>query len=116
MTGTSFAALPPPPYHAVIFSSLRSAGDAEAYEEASERRLALARKQPGFLGAQSARGADRFGLTDSYWRDEAAIPAWREHAEHAQVRRYGRTAWYDHFEVRAARVERAFGRPGTPST
>jgi heme-degrading monooxygenase HmoA len=42
----------------------------------------LAAQQPGYLGVESTRGADGFGITVSYWTDPAAIRAWKEHAEH----------------------------------
>lgn len=97
--------------YAVIFSSRRSAGDAEAYAAAAERMETLAREQPGFLGMESARGADGFGITVSYWRDEAAILAWKTHAEHRLTRDYGRSHWYEHYELRVAKVTRAYGKP-----
>jgi len=106
---TPFARLPEPPYFAVIFSSVRSEGGQQAYDEASQRMLELAAQQPGYLGVESARGADGFGITVSYWRTEEAIQAWRRHAEHTLVRERGRSDWYRHFEVRVARVERAYG-------
>ena len=43
--------------------------------------------------------------------DEAAIGAWKHHAEHAATRTHGRAHWYEHFELRVARVERAYGKP-----
>jgi heme-degrading monooxygenase HmoA len=95
----------------VAFSSRRSAGDDAAYGEAAARMVELARQQPGFLGVESARGADGFGITISYWDSEAAIAAWRAHAEHAAVRATGRRDWYRRFELRIARVERAYGGP-----
>jgi heme-degrading monooxygenase HmoA len=104
-----FAALPEPPYFAVVFSSQRSAGGQEAYDDASQRMLELAAQQPGYLGVESARGANGFGITVSYWQSEEAIQAWRRHAEHTLVRERGRRDWYRHFEVRVARVERAYG-------
>jgi hypothetical protein len=55
----------------------------------------------------SARGHDGLGITVSYWADEAAIAAWRDHAEHAPTRARGRDQWYESFAVHAARVERA---------
>jgi len=106
-----FARLPAPPYYAVVFASQRTGADAAGYDAAAERMLALAREQPGFLGVESARGADGFGITVSYWESEAAIRAWREHAEHAVVRAHGRRAWYAHYELRVARVERAGAMP-----
>lgn len=105
----AFARLPAPPYYAVIFSSVRSEGDDAGYGAAAERMVALAAGQPGFLGIESVRGADGFGITVSYWTDEAAIAAWKRQAEHAQARAYGREHWYEHFELRVAKVERAYG-------
>ena len=90
--------------------SPRSAVDADAYAAAAGWMLELAAQQPGFLGAESVRGDDGFGITLSYWTDEAAIAAWRTHAEHTAVRERARHHWYDHFEVRIARVERAYSR------
>lgn len=105
-----FADLPSPPYYAVIFSSLRNDADEAGYQAAATRMLALAAQQPGCLGAEHARGADGFGLTVSYWASEAAISAWKHQAEHAATRAHGRTHWYDHFELRVAKVERAYGK------
>ncbi|MFC3269116.1 antibiotic biosynthesis monooxygenase family protein [Vulcaniibacterium thermophilum] len=104
-----FARLPAPPYYAVIFSSQRTADDEAGYAEAADRMMRLASQQPGFLGAESVRGADGFGITVSYWDSEEAIAAWRAHAEHAATRAEGRRRWYAHFELRVARVERAYG-------
>lgn len=101
------AATPRPPYYAVIFSSRRRDDD-QGYAEAAARMLELARAQPGFLGVESAR-SDGLGLTVSYWSSEAAIRAWRDHAEHAAVRERGRSHWYRAFATRVARVERAYG-------
>lgn len=105
-----FARTPAPPYWMVTFTSQRNAAEVDAYAEAAERMFALASTQPGFLGMESARDADGFGITLSYWADEDAIAAWREQAEHRAVREYGRAHWYDHFEVRVAKVERAYSR------
>jgi len=102
------AGTPEPPYLAVIFSSQRRPGD-EGYGAMAERMVALAKEQPGFLGVESARDADGFGLTVSYWRDEAAIAAWKAHADHTVARRLGRDQWYADFQVRVCRVERQYG-------
>jgi heme-degrading monooxygenase HmoA len=108
---TAFATLPEPPYYAVIFSSLRNGDDEAGYAAAADRMLELAAQQPGYLGAESTRGADGFGITVSYWASEAAIAAWKHNAEHAATRNHGRTHWYAHFELRVAKVERAYGKP-----
>lgn len=70
----------------------------------------LAAEQDGYLGHESARGSDGFGITVSYWRDEQAITNWREHARHRVAQRLGRDRWYEDYVLRVARVERAHGR------
>ncbi|HEX9010902.1 MAG TPA: antibiotic biosynthesis monooxygenase, partial [Holophagaceae bacterium] len=100
------AATPEPPYYAVIFTSQRTDGD-QGYAAMAERMVELARQQPGFLGVESARDPEGFGLTVSYWRDEASIAAWKAHAEHAVAQRLGRERWYGAFALRVCRVERA---------
>ncbi|MDQ3270487.1 MAG: antibiotic biosynthesis monooxygenase [Pseudomonadota bacterium] len=109
MSDSGFARLPEPPYHVVIFSSRRRAGDDADYALAAQRMIELAAQQPGFLGVESARDDAGFGITVSYWRDEAAIGAWRDQPDHADTRAQGRRHWYDHYEVRIAKVERAYG-------
>ncbi|WP_406417822.1 antibiotic biosynthesis monooxygenase [Streptomyces sp. NBC_00873] len=108
MTDLAPASLPAPPYYAVVFTAVRTAGD-NGYGETDERLLKLAADQPGFLGVDSARGADGLGITVSYWRDEDSIAAWRDHAEHALARAHGREHWYASFSLHVAKVERAYG-------
>lgn len=105
---TGFAPRPQPPYYAVIFTSQRTEGDA-GYGETARRMAELAAQQPGYLGIESARGADGLGITVSYWRTLEDIAAWRRQLEHAQARDGGRAGWYTHYELRIARVERAYG-------
>ena len=110
MSDSGFTSLARPPYYAVIFSSRRGMQDDAGYAQASQRMLDVAARQPGFLSAESARDADGFGITVSYWADEASIAGWKAQAEHAAIRERGRWLWYTHFEVRVARVERAYGQ------
>jgi len=107
---TQPAHLPAPPYYAVIFTSRRTTGD-RGYGEMAARMAELAAQQPGFLGLESARGVDGLGITVSYWRDEASILAWKGDREHQQAQRAGRQTWYAGYEVRIAKVERAYGQP-----
>ena len=113
---SAFADLPAPPYYAVVFSSQRSAQDESGYGAMADRMVELAASQPGFLGVESCRGADGFGITVSYWRSEADIVAWKRNAEHASARQQGREQWYGRFELRVARVERAYGGPRVATT
>jgi heme-degrading monooxygenase HmoA len=104
-----FPDLPKPSYYAVIFSSLRTFGD-NGYGQMAERMMELAKEQPGYLGVESARGADGFGITVSYWQDEAAIRNWKAQAEHLVAQETGIRHWYEHYELRIAKVERAYGK------
>ena len=105
----TIAATPAPPYYAVIFTSLRTAGD-NRYGKMAEAMEKLAATQPGFLGIESAR--DGLGITVSYWESLEAIAAWKANAKHLVAQQYGRDTWYEEFKVRICRVERdyAFAR------
>ena len=71
----------------------------------------LASAMPGFLGIESVRDDAGFGITVSYWRDEASIKAWRTHSEHVLAQERGKRDWYQHYELRVARVERSWSGP-----
>jgi heme-degrading monooxygenase HmoA len=103
------ARTPEPPYYAVIFASVRTPADNEGYGAAAERMAQLASQQPGYLGVDSVRGTNGVGITVSYWSSEEAIVAWRRNAEHTIVREHGRKNWYAEYELRVAKVERAYG-------
>lgn len=109
MSDAKLATTPQPPYYAVIFSSVRTAQDDQGYGSAADRMMQLAGDQPGYLGVDSVRDATGVGITVSYWSSEAAIAAWRRHAEHTIVREQGRKSWYQAYELRVAKVERAYG-------
>ncbi|WOO80942.1 putative protein YqjZ [Vanrija pseudolonga] len=98
-----------PPYYAVIFTSTRRQDDTtDAYANTADRMGQLASSQEGFLGVESVRGADGLGITVSYWRSLEDIAAWKAVSEHLRAQERGRKEWYDHYEVRIARVERAY--------
>jgi len=105
-----FAATPEPPYYAVIFTSRRTSGD-HGYSAMAEKMEQMALAQPGCLGAESARDPEGFGITVSYWADEESLIAWKQVAEHLVAQRLGRERWYAHYELRVARVERAYSGP-----
>lgn len=104
----SLAQLPPPPYYVVTFASQRRDGD-DGYSAMADAMVALAAKQPGYLGVESARGADGFGITNSFWADEASIRAWKAEVDHLEAQRRGQADWYSAYAVRVGRIERAYG-------
>lgn len=107
---TGFANTPEPPYYAAIFSTQRSDGD-NGYGDMAERMVELAREQPGFLGVESVRDSEGFGITISYWDSLDAIGNWKENTEHVAAQDLGKRVWYEHYELRIAKVERAHGKP-----
>lgn len=103
-----FAATPQPPYYVVTFSSQRTDGD-DGYGDMADDMIKLAAQQPGYLGIESARDAEGFGITNSYWADEASIIAWKRVADHLTAQKRGREKWYERYMTRVALVERAYG-------
>lgn len=101
------AQLPAPPYYVVTFASQRTEDD-NGYGAMADDMVALAAEQPGYLGVESARGADGFGITNSFWADEASIRAWKAVVDHLEAQRRGRADWYTAYAVRVAKVERAY--------
>ena len=104
--GDNIAKTPEPPYYAVIFTSLRAEGD-NGYNATSDRIEELVRQQPGFLGMESAHSG--LGITVGYFRSLEDIAAWKKNVEHAEAQRRGRADWYTAYQVRIAKVERAYG-------
>ena len=105
-----FATTPEPPYYVVVFTSrLRDGSD--GYEQMATAMEELVVTQPGYLGHESARSADGFGITVSYWRDEGSVTRWKDVAAHRVAQSRGQSDWYRHYEVRVAKVERAYARP-----
>lgn len=102
-----FAITPRPPYYMVSFSSQRFGGD-DGYGEMADRMAELAARQPGYIGIESARDAEGFGITNSFWVDEDSIRAWKRAVDHLVAQKRGRQQWYETYRVRIARVERAY--------
>jgi len=99
-----------PPYYAVIFSAQQT-DDLDGYGPMADLMVELAAKQDGYLGVESTRDAEGFGITVSYWRDEAAMAGWKANAKHLLAQKLGRERWYEHYELRVAKIERAYSGP-----
>lgn len=100
------AVTPSPPYYAVIFTSLRTETD-EGYADTADRMVALAARQPGFLGVESARSG--LGITVSYWESTEAIRHWKADVDHMMAQKMGREKWYAAYKTRVCKVERDYG-------
>lgn len=103
------AKTPNPPYYAVIFTSLKAQSD-DGYAEMAQKMEELAKKQPGYLGFESARS--EIGISVSYWKDLDSIKQWKSNLEHQEAQKKGRDKWYSQYQIRIAKVERAYGFGG----
>ena len=93
----------------MVFASQCADGD-DSHTDTARRMEELAARQPGYLGIESARGADGFGITVSYWASLEAIERWKANAEHhVEAQRLGREHWYRDYRLRICRVEREYG-------
>ncbi len=97
-----FTKTPEPPYYAVIFTSVRTNGD-HGYRDMSEKMEELVKKQPGFLGMESAR--NETGITVCYWKDLESIKLWAKNKEHGIAKKLGMQHWYRYYRVRICKVE-----------
>ena len=100
------AETPPAPYYAVIFTTVRTDTD-DGYDAMAQKMLALASKQPGFLGVESAK--EDLGITVSYWSDLESIKNWKAVMDHREAQRLGREKWYAQYKTRISLVERDYG-------
>ena len=105
-----FTKTPPPPYYAVIFTNQLSENNA-GYAQMGEKMFELALEQPGCFGAETTRDEHGIGITVSYWKDEQSLKAWKEQTDHLAAQKSGMERWYDHYELRVAKVERAYSGP-----
>ena len=101
---------PKPPYYAVIFTNKLSKDD-KGYEAMATKMFNMALEQPGCLGAESTRDEQGIGITVSYWQDEQSLLNWKAVAQHRVAQKMGIAKWYSKYEVRIAKVERAYSGP-----
>lgn len=99
-----FANTPKPPYYSVIFTSQRTEVD-NAYEAVSDRMLERASELEGFLGVETLRNEEGYGITVTYWNSLETIDIWRHHMEHMEAKRKGREMWYSKYRIRICKVE-----------
>ncbi|MCP5052830.1 MAG: antibiotic biosynthesis monooxygenase [bacterium] len=105
---------PDPPYYAVIFTNQRTELDDDGYNKTAETIARLASDQPGYLGIESVRNPDGFGVTISYWKSLEDIKNWKANSTHQSVQKKGQEKWYDHYTVRVCKVEKQYSFHRSP--
>ena len=97
--------------HVVIFEVEPKAGRKEAYFALAAELRSELEKIEGFVSVerfQSLTNPDKF-LSLSFWRDEAAVARWREHAGHHAAQSQGRASIFRDYRIRVAAVLRDYG-------
>ena len=96
---------------AVIFEVWPAEGQTDGYLDlAAALRPELA-KIDGFLSVERFQSLTEPGklLSLSFWRDEASVVRWREHARHHQAQAKGRGEIFADYRIRVAAVARDYG-------
>lgn len=104
------AETPRPPYYFLSFTSKLSDVDIAAYSKLGNEIEELAKLQTGFLGVESVKNSDGFGITISYWDTKDNIKSWKLNAEHLVAQKLGKNKFYDYYHVRIGVVERDYKR------
>lgn len=96
---------------AVIFEVWPAEGQKQAYLDlAGELRKEL-EAVDGFISVERFESLYEPGkmLSLSFWRDEDAVTAWRNHARHRNTQAKGRSGIFADYRLRVAQVERDYG-------
>jgi len=96
---------------AVIFEVVPASGRIDLYLDTARDLRPLLDDIDGFISIERFRS-----LTDptrllslSFWRDEAAVKAWRNSEQHRAAQSLGRSGVFDNYRLRIASVVRDYG-------
>jgi len=96
---------------AVIFEVEPAAGGMDDYLAHAALLKPLLEQMDGFISVERFQSLSAPGklVSLSFWRDETAVTAWREHAEHRSTQRAGRAGIFSDYRLRVAGVVRDYG-------
>jgi heme-degrading monooxygenase HmoA len=97
--------------HAVIFEVEPEPGRRQDYLDIAARLRPELEKIDGFISVERFESLTNPGkiLSLSFWRDEAAVAAWRRQEEHREAQRAGRGGIFHTYRLRVAAVLRDYG-------
>ncbi len=97
---------------AVIFESWPRAGRGKTYLDMGQAMAGLVKGFDGFISIERFESVSEPGkfVSISYWRDEEAVRAWRNVAEHRNVQSRSRDTVFDDYRLRVAHVIRDYGK------
>jgi heme-degrading monooxygenase HmoA len=96
---------------AVIFEVIPKADHAHQYFEIAASLKPMLEATDGFISVERFESLVQQGkyLSLSFWRDEAAVRAWRTHALHRGSQQQGRSTVFEDYHLRVAAVLRDYG-------
>ncbi len=95
---------------AVIFEVTMKDGKAEDYFDIAASLKPALEAIDGFISVERFESTATPGkyVSLSFWRDEAAVAAWREQAEHGLAQERGKSEIFADFRIRVAEVRRDY--------
>lgn len=97
--------------HLVIFEVQPFVDRKNEYLAIAAQLRATLEKADGFISIerfQSLSDPNKI-LSLSYWRDEAAVAAWRDQDKHRKAQRAGRAGIFEGYRLRVAEIVRDYG-------
>ena len=96
---------------AVIFELEPIEASKQAYLDIATSLAPELQKIDGFISIERFQSLSQPGklLSLSFWRDEAAIEAWRNLAQHRNAQQAGRDGLFSDYRLRVADVVRDYG-------
>jgi len=96
---------------AVIFEVWPIEDKAEEYFDLAAKLRPRLAEIDGFISIERFESVTTKGkfLSLSYWRDEAAIQAWRNLEQHREAQAAGRRSIFSNYRIRVASVLRDYG-------
>lgn len=97
--------------YVVIFEVRPKPGAKDAYLDLAAALRPELEKIEGFISIERFASLTDEGkvLSLSFWRDEAAVVRWRQHAEHQAAQSRGRHELFADYRIRVAEVLRDYG-------
>ncbi|SEH73948.1 Heme-degrading monooxygenase HmoA [Rheinheimera pacifica] len=96
---------------AVIFEVTPTSAGKNSYFALASELAPLLNSIEGFISVERFESMANPGsyLSLSFWRDEAAVLAWRQQLQHQAAQQQGRSGLFAHYRLRVATVMRDYG-------
>jgi heme-degrading monooxygenase HmoA len=96
----------------VIFESWPKPGKKQTYLDMAAALMPLVGMTDGFISIERFQSVSEEGklVALSFWRDEAAVTAWRNVMEHRRIQDRSRQSVFDDYRIRVAHVTRDYSK------